>query len=104
MPAPDKLLAVRNAIVSRKGEFRKIVESKDFKKNAEELWKDTLKTAPKGFPKDHPDIEYLKYKSFIAYKNMSDEMALSPKCLSYSVTVFKAMKPLIDFLYEAVQP
>ncbi len=66
MPASDKLLAVRNAIVSRKGEFRKIVESKDFKKNVNELWKDTLKTAPKGFPKDHPDVEYLKYKSFIA--------------------------------------
>jgi uncharacterized protein (TIGR02453 family) len=104
MPAPDKLLSVRNAIVSRKGEFRKIIESKDFKKNADELWKDTLKTAPKGFPKDHPDIEYLKYKSFIAYKNISDELALSSKCLSYSVKVFKAMKPLIDFLHEAAQP
>ena len=104
MPAPDKLLAVRNAIVSRKGEFRKIVECKDFKKNVNELWKDTLKTAPKGFPKDHPDIEYLKYKSFIAYKNISDELALSSKCLSYSVKVFKAMKPLIDFLHEALQP
>jgi uncharacterized protein (TIGR02453 family) len=104
LPTADKLLAVRKAIVSRKGEFRKIVESKDFKKNVNELWKDTLKTAPKGFPKDHPDVEYLKYKSFIAYKNFNDELALSSKCLSYSVKVFKAMKPLIDFLYEATQP
>ncbi len=104
MPTPDKLFAVRNAIVSRKGEFRKIFNSKVFKKNVKELWKDTLKTAPKGFPKDHPDIEYLKYKSFISYQDMSDEQALSPKCLSYSVKVFKAMKPLIDFLNVAVRP
>jgi uncharacterized protein (TIGR02453 family) len=103
MPTPDKLLAVRKAIADSKGGFRKILNAKDYKKNWE-LWEDKLKTAPKGFPKDHPDLELLKFKSFIAFHNVSDETVLSPKAIDYSVKMFKTLKPLIDFLKDAIQP
>ncbi len=101
MPAPDKLLAVRNAIAGSKGGFRRIVNTKEFKKYCT-IWEDKLKTAPKGFPKDHPDIELLKYKSFIAVHEISDELVLSPKIINYSVKVFKVIKPMLDFLSEAI--
>ncbi len=103
MPAPDKLLAVREKIESGKGDFRKIVTANEFKKYFNELWEDKLKTAPKGFPKDHPDIEYLKYKSFTAFHNIGDDIVLSPQIFNYSVKVFKAMKPFLDYLSEAVR-
>lgn len=102
MPAPDKLLAVRKKIEGSKGGFRKIVTSKEFKKYWE-LWEDKLKTAPKGFPKDHTDIEYLKYKSFTVFHNVGDEVVLSPQIFSYCEKAFKVMKPFLDFLSEAVR-
>lgn len=102
LPTGDKLLAVRNAIVRTKGELQKILNSKDFKKYWK-LWEDKLKTAPKGFPKDHPDVELLKFKSFIAVHEIGDEIALSSKAIDYSAKAFKTVKPLLDFLGEAVR-
>jgi uncharacterized protein (TIGR02453 family) len=101
MPEPEKLYAVRNAIVKSNGEFRKIVNAKEFKKYFGGFWNDKLKTAPKGFPKDHPDVEFLKYKSFLVEHRINEKQLLSKDIFNYSVKVFKAMKPLIDFLNEA---
>jgi len=101
LPSPEKLLAVRKAIASGKGELRRILNSRGFKKYWG-LWENKLKTAPKGFPKDHPDVELLKYKSFIVFHEISDELALSPKIFDYSIKAFKTLKPLIDFLNDAL--
>jgi len=100
MPTPDRLLSVRKSIATSKGKFRRILNSKDYKKYWQ-LWEDKLKTAPKGFPKDHPDVDLLKYKSFIAFHNISDELVLSPKLMDCSIKAFKTIKPLIEFLKEA---
>jgi uncharacterized protein (TIGR02453 family) len=102
MPAPDVLLAVRNAIAGSKGVFRRIINNGEFKKYWG-LWENKLKTAPKGFPKDHPDIELLKYKSFVADSEFEDKLALTPKILDYSANAFKALKPMMDFLSSAVK-
>lgn len=102
MPSADKLLAVRKLIAKNGGELKKILNSKEFKKYWK-LWEDKLKTAPKGFPKDHPNVELLKFKSLIAVHEIGDEIALSPKATDYSVKAFKVLKPLIDFLNEAVR-
>ncbi len=102
MPAPDKLLAVRKHIAATGSELRNVLNKKEFKKYWQ-LWEDKLKTAPKGFPKDHPEVEYLKYKSFILFHNIGDELVLSPKVVPYTVKAFKIAKPFMDFLSEAVR-
>ena len=43
-----------------------------------ELWGEKLKTAPKGFPKDFPDLEYLKYKHYTLAKNEPDNIYTKP--------------------------
>lgn len=99
MPQPDKLQLVRNKIAARPREFKKIVEQKDFKKYYCKLWDgDTLKTAPKGFDKDHPMLQYLKLKSFIADHSVTEEKVLSKKYIDYCAKVLKVIKPLNDFL------
>jgi uncharacterized protein (TIGR02453 family) len=100
LPSPDKLLGVRNRIANTKGAFSKIVNSKEFKKYYCGLWEDKLKTAPKGFPKDHPDIEYLKYKSFLVEHKLTENQIFSKDVIDYISKAFKAMKPMIDFLNE----
>lgn len=61
-----------------------------------------LVKAPKEFPKDHPDIELLKYKSYLAVHKVDDQTVLSKDFLKYSVNVFKAMKPFGDFLNRSM--
>ncbi len=103
MPMPDKLLLVRNKIAARSKEFLKIVESKDFKKYFGKLWEgDSLKTAPKGFEKDHPMVHYLKMKSFIGDHIVTADKALTKNYTDYAAKVLKVIKPLNDFLNEAI--
>jgi uncharacterized protein (TIGR02453 family) len=101
MPSPEDLLKIRNHIAANYREYNRIISHKDYKKYFGGVWGDKLKTAPKGFPKDHPAIEHLKLKSFIAYHNFPDEKLLAKNLLGYSEKVFKAMKPFLDFLRRA---
>ena len=103
MPMPDKLLAVRNKIADNPKKFKAIVENKEFKKYYKKLWEgDSLKTAPKGFEKDHPMVHYLKMKSFIGDHIVGPEKALTKNYTDYAAKVFKSIKPLNDFLNDAI--
>lgn len=98
-PEPEKLADVRNRIAADFKSFKKIVTNKDFVKFYKKLWDGhSLKTAPKGFDKEHPAMEYLKLKSFIAGHTVKEEKVLSKNYPDYVAKVFKAVKPLNDFL------
>jgi uncharacterized protein (TIGR02453 family) len=104
MPGPDQLLLIRQAIYGRFKEFQKILNDKEYKKYFDGIEGEKLKTAPKGFPKDHPSTEYLKYKGFIAYSEIEDTKVLSKSFTDIASKVFKAMKPLLDFLNKSQNP
>ena len=61
-----------------------------------------VKTAPRNYPKDHPEIELLKYKSYIADHDLKDEQLLSKDFLKHCAKIFKEIKPLNDFLNTAI--
>jgi uncharacterized protein (TIGR02453 family) len=103
MPQPDVLKIVRSEIYFNSVEFRKILESKDFKKYFGKLGEfDMLKKPPKDFPADFPDINLLKYKSYIVSANISDEKVLSKDYASFALDVARAMLPLNSFLNRAI--
>lgn len=98
-PMPEKLAEVRNKIAGNYKSFKKIVENKDFKKYYKKLWQEhALKTAPKGFDKEHPAMEFLKLKSFIAGHNVKEDRVLSKSFSDYTAKIFRSVKPLNDFL------
>lgn len=101
MPSPEHLLMIRNAIAAKTSQFRRIVKAKDFKKYFKEIEGEKLKTTPKGFPKDHQAMEFLKFKNFIAYNKLDSKKVNSKILLNETAKVFKAMKPMIDFLNKA---
>jgi uncharacterized protein (TIGR02453 family) len=98
MPMPDQLLAIRKKIFNNTKKFEKVVKNKEFVKLFGTVRGEKLKTSPKGFPKDHPSAEYLKYKSFIVMHKIDDAKALSKNIIDYAVKVFKNIKPLNDFM------
>jgi uncharacterized protein (DUF2461 family) len=57
-----------------------------------------LKTAPRGYAPDHPQIELLRHKQFLVVHQLSDERVLEPDFADYALSVFSAMKPFFDYL------
>ena len=104
LPTPEQLAAIRQAIVRDPVRLKAAIGSKPFKKYFGSLSGEKLKTPPRGYPGDHPEIELLKYKQFITGHALTDKEVLSPRLLSRTVEVFAALEPLLDFLDDAVLP
>jgi uncharacterized protein (TIGR02453 family) len=103
MPAPEDVQKIRQEIDYNSAALEKIFSNARFKK----LYKsfddfDKLKTAPKGFPKDHPQVEWLKLKSFIVSHYFTDEEVSGNTFLKNVTSAFQTLKPLNDFLGDAI--
>ena len=98
VPPTPWLNAIREKIEENADELIRVINNKEFKKYFGTLDGEKLKTAPKGYPRDHPYIELLKMKSFLAYRSISDRELTSEGCFDLVVSAFRAMKPLHDFL------
>ena len=79
MPPAEPLQAIRNYISENGAEFLEIINDNKFKKVYPEMYDDKLKTAPKGFPKDHEFIDLLRYKSFVFSKELDNSEISSDK-------------------------
>ena len=102
MPPPELLKKIRQEIDYNYDAFQKILDNKDFKELFVELQGEKLKKAPKDYPPDHPHIELLKHKSYVVFHGFKDQMAGNPDFIRYCTEIFRAMKPLNDFLNVAV--
>lgn len=103
MPEADKLNAIRQEIDYNFKEFQKIVNDKNFKKHFGILDReDKLVNPPKDYEKDNPAIEFLKLKSFVAYKELDSKAVISKAFLKQCVETFKAMHALNLFLRRAM--
>ena len=66
------------------------------------FWGEELKTAPKGFEKEHPYVHLLKKKQFLLVQNFKNEEIFSPDFLDKVTTGLEAMRPFFDFMTEAL--
>jgi uncharacterized protein (TIGR02453 family) len=102
MPEPDMLNAIRQEIDYNSDAFLKILKSASFKKYFKGLDEEgKLKTAPKGFDKDHPHLEILKNKNFVVSHYLSDKQLEDKSSTSVILAGFKAMQPFLGYLREA---
>ena len=97
-PQPPQLFAVREHIAAHSKQFRAIVESPRFRKHLGELGGEKLSRVPRGFSKDHPAAEYLKFKHFVAGADLPASIATSPTFYKTVLTVFREVVPLARFL------
>lgn len=74
-PDSAALFKIRSAIADRFAEFEEIVGARDFVAAFGEIgsFGDALVNVPKPFAKDHPAGKYLRFKSFIATRQLTRE-------------------------------
>ena len=101
MPMSPELKKVRQEIDYNFDEFKKIIKSRKFITQYGELESSSdmkLTNIPREYEKTNPAAEYLKLKSFIATKSISDGELTDKSLLSNTARAFEALAPLIKFL------
>lgn len=67
--------------------------------------REVVKTAPRGYPKDHPRIEFLRYKGLITWQEWPAAAWLdSPRAKDQVVAFLRASGPLQEWLGKHVGP
>ncbi len=101
-PEPKDLKRIRMEIAQDDKPLRKIINSASFKKHWGQIEGNQVKTAPKGFAKDHPAIDLLRYKSYVVSKNFTDKEVTSPGFSKEVMKYFKATKPFFNYMSEVL--
>lgn len=101
-PDSTALGKIRDRIVEKGDAWVSARENKIFKRYFS-LEGEALKNGPRGYPKDHPLLDDLKRKDFIAISQISKKDVLSPGFLDETVTQFNNTEPLMRFLCSALE-
>ena len=101
-PPADSLKALRTEIFDHPDDFKKLIYSDSFRRTYPEMYDDKLKTPPKGFPKDFPDIDLLKYKSYAFTSRIDDSVVAGDAYVGKIIDAFKELAPVNRFLNTAI--
>ena len=99
-PAPGDMNLIRANIDRDAKSMRKAISNKKLVSVWGELTGETVKTSPKGYNKDHPDIDLLRHKQFIFSKMYTVKEILDPDFLKEAVRCYKALKPFLHHMSE----
>ena len=98
----DATTMIRDYIVQNGEEWEKIIHEPNFKKYFT-VQGTALKNVPVGYEKEHPQAQYLKFKSWYVEYPLNDEELNDAKAfLEKAAKLFKIMKPFNDYLNKAL--
>jgi uncharacterized protein (TIGR02453 family) len=100
-PDSSTLGKIRDAIVEKDKNWLAAVNDKKFKRNFE-IGGESLKTGPRGYDKNHPLIDDLKRKDFIAISRIDEKSMLGKNFKQMVVKRFTDAEPYMQFLCKAL--
>lgn len=101
-PEAPILQKIRQEIDYNGKKLRSLIENKNFKMIYAEPYGDRLKTAPKGYPKDHPDLDLLQLKNYVFMNQVDDKEVIADAFPETIVGAYKTLHPFNQFLREAL--
>ncbi len=97
-PNAQDLKRIRDEFAVDSKPIREIIAGEKFQKYFGELRGEELKTAPKGYEKDHPAIDLIRKKSFTVHRPFSDTEVTGDNFLQEVKSTFEAMRPYFDYM------
>lgn len=101
-PESADLKIIREELAHDAEPLRQILNDADFRSIWGEIEGEKVKTAPKGFSKDHPNIDLIRHKAFIFTKSFSDKEALSKDFLFEIIKAFIGIRPFLNYMSEVL--
>jgi uncharacterized protein (TIGR02453 family) len=101
---PDKedMKRIRDEFVMDAQPMREIMADPDFVKHFGTIRGKALKTAPKGFDREHPDIDLIRMKQWIVSEEFSDEEVMGEDLVEKMAQGYEAMRPFFDYMSEVL--
>lgn len=99
---PEQLAKFRQEIHYEPDKFYQVLDNADFKAYFGNPQGTRLKTAPKGYAKDHPHIELLRYTQLYVSHIFSDSNILAEDFPAQFMEGCRLMRPLLDLIDEAI--
>lgn len=101
-PNKEDLYRIRQEIATDSSRIRAILDEPKFKATFGSLQGDAVKTAPRGFDKNHAAIDLIRFKQFYALKTFSDEEILQDDFIDKVVDCFETLRPFFDYMTEVL--
>lgn len=101
-PNKEDIYRIRKEIEMDASEIRGILNDPTYVKHFGGKFESfgELKTAPRGFDKEHPDVDLLRKKGFIAVRNFTDKEVLDANFLKEVDASFQALRPFFDLFSD----
>jgi uncharacterized protein (TIGR02453 family) len=97
-PNKEDLFRIRKEFEMDSNEIRELMEHPEFKSVWGELQGEELKSAPRGFDKQDPNIDLIRRKQFIFTKKFTDKKVLSTGFEKEVIHSFKVIRPYFDYM------
>jgi uncharacterized protein (TIGR02453 family) len=98
MPPARELAAIRSSVAEDPQTLRSLLAQPRLADEFGHLWGDAVKTAPRGYAKDHPAIDLIRHKHYIVGKEILDEEILDPGFLSSCLDSFQVVRDFNRYL------
>ncbi len=99
-PEPGQMAQWRMAIDRDPRSLKRIVADKSFRTYFGELKGERLKTAPQGYPRDHPELDLLRLKQVTVARPMSDADVRRSSFVRETQNTVRAMRPFLRYLAD----
>jgi uncharacterized protein (TIGR02453 family) len=103
-PEMPDLVRVREHISDSYPSIHRLARARPFTRAVGQLEGEQLTRVPRGFAKDDPAAEYLRFRQFLAGREFPPEFATSAAFYPTLLATYKAILPLIRFLNEPLAP
>jgi uncharacterized protein (TIGR02453 family) len=101
-PETKDLKRIRDEFAASDKEIREIINNQDFIKHFGTLQGEGVKTAPRGFDKNHPAIDLIRKKQFVVMKPFSEQEVMSENFAREVDITFQAMRPFFDYMSDVL--
>jgi len=101
-PDADALRKIRQAIDEEPAKWKRVRDQKKFRSHFD-LVGDSLKKSPRDYPQDHPLIDDLKRKDFIAVKKLREADVRADDFMKATTDTFTSSRSFIRFLCDALR-
>ena len=102
-PESADLLRIRKEFETDAAPIGKILASDEFKLAFDGfVERDAVKTAPKGFSKDHPNIDLIRLKSYFVSHEFTDAEVLAPDFREKLLGYYRLLRPFFDYMSEVL--